>query len=352
MYMPLMLMFCFIQEKSMDSKKKQESKYSGITSAAILLGYIAICILVIGCKMNAHSTDTHSQIAVSLLNDRILPLSSETWGNVIILLLCVTAFLLFLKCSGKKKFNTICIFIMTGTTLINGVCGYSFIHEFHSSERENEGLAVYQLTEGKPYIYLLSGESVGDYGTDVNTKQNNCTVYLNDFINCMQNNDGIYRPYIPGKMRGMLSVNELPEVDTLVVDKDSYPFLLWSRNVTVQSPYDRGTIYVVRFVPGERIVDSTLGNMKNRTLTPGLPGVLVLYNKDYIQKPLTVRMEIKSDIKQEITINSTHEIYSIKLTPGRAWYEVAFNRAEEVFNIKTQDESIVINAYELISGES
>ncbi len=352
MYMPLMLLFCFIQGQKTDDKKGKKQKKPGIISAAVLTGYIAICALVIGCKANAHSTDTHSQIAISLLNDRILPLSSEIWGNLIILLLCIAAFLLFLKYSGKKGFNTICVSVMAGTMLINGVCGYSFIFRYHSSEREKDGLAVHQLTEGKPYIYILSGESVGDYGTDVNTKQNNHTVYLNDFINCLQNNNGSYVPYVPGKMRGMLSVNKLPDVDTLVVDKDSYPFLQWSRNVTVQSPYDRGAIYTVKFTPGERIVDSTIGNMKNRILTPGLPGVLVLYNEDYFPKPITVRMEIGSDITQEITINSTHEIYSIHLSPGMAWYEVTFNQAEEAFNIKVQNASITINAYELISGGS
>lgn len=352
MYMPLMLLFCFIQGQKAENKKGQKQKLPGIISAAVLTGYIAVCALIIGCKANAHSTDTHSQIAVSLLNDRILPLSSEIWGNLIILLLCTAAFLLFLKCSGKKGFNTICVSVMAGTMLINGICGYSFIFRYHSSEREKDGLAVHQLTEGKPYIYILSGESVGDYGTDVNAKQNNCTVYLNDFINCLQNNNGCYVPYVPGKMRGMLSANKLPDVDTLVVDKDSYPFLQWSRSVTVQSPYDRGTIYVVKFISGERIADSTIGNMRNKVLTPELPGVLVLYDEDYYQKPLTVRMEIGSDTTQEITINSTHEIYSIHLTPGMAWYEVTFDHAEEAFNIKVRDASITINAYELISGGS
>ena len=90
----------------------------------------------------------------------------------IIAALCAAAFILCLKCSGKKNFSSICAGVMAGTMLINGVCGYAFIHEFHSVECEKDGLAVQQLTEGKPYIYLLSGESAPDYGTDVNAKEN------------------------------------------------------------------------------------------------------------------------------------------------------------------------------------
>ena len=357
MYMPMMLAFCMTrEEKTEDRKKKGKQKQeqkaaTGIMTAAMLTGYTAVFLLVFGSKAGGHSMNTHGQIALSLLNDRILPLSAQIWGSLIITLLCIGAFFLFLKSAGRKSFNTVCLWIMTGTMLINGVCGYAFIREFYSAEREKSGLAVYRLTEGKPYVYLLSSERVTDDGTDVNSKLNNCTVFINDFIRSLQDNNGTYVPYIPEKMRGMASVGKTPDVGILVADSDCYPFIEWNRNVTVRSPYDHGSIYVMQFTPGERIADSSLSNIRNRVLNPGVAGVLMLYDKDYMQKPFTIRMEIKSDTVQEMTINSTHEIYAVQLMPGEAWYEVAFKHAEEAFNIKVQNTPVEIGAYELVFAE-
>ena len=234
---------------------------------------------------------------------------------------------------------------------INGVVGYTFMHEGYYPNLAKEGRAVHELTEGRPYIYLMSNEGIADIGVDVGTKQNNGIVYTNDFINCLQRNNGVYKPYVPEQMRGMASVRETADVDTLIVDYDTYPFLQLSENVDVSSPNDRGSVYVIRFTPGERIVDSTLSNLNNKVLSAGKPGILLLYNEDFLQRPLTVRLKISSPIAQAMTVNSTHELQTVDLTPEEEWYEVAFNKAEEAFNFQTKEASITVLGYELIVGK-
>ena len=182
----------------------------------------------------------------------------------------------------------------------------------------------------------------------VNTKQNNCIVYTNDFINNLQDNNGIYVPYVPEKMRGILSVDKTPEIDTLVVDYDSFPLFKFAEDISVVSSNDHQTVFVVRFDPGQRIVDSTLSNLSNRTLEPGTPGILLCFNEEYLNCPIIIRMKIRSNVKQAMTINSTHEIYSVDLTPGEKWYEFTFKNAEDAYNFKTQDASVQITDYELI----
>lgn len=352
MYMPLMLLFCFIQDQQAEAVQGRKLKLTGKTGAAALAGYVMLCTLILGCKAGTSSTDTHCQLALSLLNDRILPLSSEWLGSIIVILLCAAAMALCLAYAGKKNFRQVCVLAMTGFMAVNGAFGYAYIHEFYSRDSEKEGLAVQRITEGKPYIYLLSGESAPDYGADVNSRGSNQTVFMNDFISCLQENGGIYKPYIPERMRGMASVSKTPDADLLVVDTDSFPFLHWRGNVNVLPVSDREKLHVVQFAPGERMVESTLSNIRNRRLDPGVPGILMLYDEAYYGKPLTVRLKVKSDTACEMTVNSTREIYAMRVTPGMMWYEVTFNHAEEAFNIISGEAPVTIVEYKLLSGDT
>lgn len=346
MYIPLMLLFCSANEQNPTGKKAARETLS-LPTGCVLLICVVLCTLCFGCKAKAKTANAYALMSISLLHDRVLPLSRQTLGNVVILALCAAAFFLLLQSRKNKKISNACVWIMAGYMLVNGIIGYTLMRETYFPELGKDGLAAQRLTEGRPYVYLLSDEGIVDIGVDVNTKKNSNVVYINDFINCLQRNKGVYTPFIPEKMRGMVSVKETPEVDTLMVDNVSFPLLQLSKSAKASSPEGHGTVYVIHFSPGERIVDSTLSNMKRRVLAAGKPGILLLYNDEYLQRPLTVRMEIESESEQTLTMNSTHELHTVELTAGKAWYEIHFDRAEEAFNFQTPDAPIKVSAYEV-----
>ena len=347
MYIPILILFCCIPHEGTVKNRKNPLKAFPFVRVSLILSYTILCCLIFGCKANAQVSSFHAQMSLSLLNDRFFPVSKQLLGNTIIVLLCIACFILFYRTYRKKRLDLLCCIMIAGFMFINNIFGYVSVHESYFPNLEKDGLAVRELTEGKPYLYSLAGEGIVDIGVDVNVKQNNCIVYTNDLINCLQRNNGVYSPYIPELMRGMLSLNKTPDVDTLIVDYTSYPFLQLSGNTSVSSPYNHDTVFVVHFTPGERMVDSTLSNLTNQTLYPGKPGILLVFNEEYLSNPLNIRMEISSDVEQTMTINSTHELYSIDLSDGRAWYEVTFINAEDAFNFQTQDAPITVYGYEL-----
>ena len=351
MYIPLVLMFCFLSWQKTTKQIDPPSKLLPVLPAAVLLGYIILCCMLFGCKMNSAILYAHAQMSLSILNDMFLPLSKQWLGNLIILLLCAAAFFLLFKYSEKRWLGRICIACMAVCMVINGILGYRINRTNFYPHLEKDARGVQELTEGRPFIYLLPEEGIADNGVDISVKQNNCIVYAYDFINNLEQHDGIYVPYKPVMMRGQASVKETPEVDTLVINSDISPYLQLSRDVSVSSPYGHNSVYVVRFTPGTRIIDSALGNLSNHVLSPGRPGILLIFNEEYFGRPLTIKLEIESNIAQTMTVNSTHEIYSVDLLPGKNWYEVHFNSAEDGFNFNIRDKSIKVTGYQLAAEE-
>lgn len=349
MYIPLMLLFCCIPLSEAKTHISASPFYSLTTTTVplVVLGYVLTCILILGCKAKAQTTDVHAMISLSILNDSILPSSKQTLGNIVIVLLSILAAIPFVVNISNKARQRISLFVMIGCLLVNGLVAYSLLSHNIYPLLEKDGIQVHALTKKKPYVFLLSAEGITDIGVDVNTKNNNFIVYTNDFINCLQRNEGVYVPYIPEQMRGMASVSETPDVDTLVVSYESMSCFQLSQYATAESPFDRNTIFVVHFTPNKRIVDSTLGNLSNRVLSVGKPGILLLYNDDYLQRPITISLDVESEIEQELIMNSTHELKNITVSAGRAWYDVSFDSAEDAFNFQTQIAPITVYAYKL-----
>ena len=235
---------------------------------------------------------------------------------------------------------------MTCLMIINGIFGYAAVRANSSAKLGREGLSVRDIVKDEPYIFILSDETLLDIGVDVNTGNNNYTVLSNDFINNLQVNNGVYVPYVPEATRGMASLSEIPSLNTLVLGRDCYSQFAWSEYVKVE-PHDGDTLFVVRFQEGERLVDSTMGNLKKRVLVPNKAGILLVYSDQYMGQPLKVRMEIESTVAQKMTMNSTHELVEIDLKEGRDWYEAVFNKPEDAYNFIVKDGDITVYTYEL-----
>ena len=351
-YVPLMILFCFQPETLEISKIKNKCKKQlFVPVLVLLLGFVIICCTVFGCKDGKPVKHAYPLLSLSLLNDRFLPLSQEWVGTALIAALCIGVFVLFFFRFGKKTVRSICLYTFLVCMLMNSIAGYSFMRGISNRSLEKDGMKIKELIGDKPYLYVLANEGDAEVGVDVFSKKNTCIVYTNDFINCLQCNDGVYVPYIPEIMRGMKSVRETTDTDTIVMDLNSFNNIQLSRNASAYSPYDRQSIYVIQFEKGKRMVDSTLSNLTQKTLAPNKPGIILLFDEKEYGYPVTIKLEIESTTTQTMTINSTHELYTVDLSPGRTWYEVKFNRAEEAFNFQVTDASIKVHAYSILPDE-
>ena len=349
MYIPVVLLFCCVQGSARSAESEKSGKPRWLPPV-IMIGFVMLCTVFLGCKAGAQTNEAYAQMSLSLLNSRILPVSKQTTGSIIILVFCAALLFLFIKNPKKLNYGKISMVFITIFMLINNILGYSYIHENYRPDYEKNGLEVSRLTQGGPYIYLLPDRIVTDKGIDVNTKGINNFVYYYDFMNNIQRHNGVYAPYIPEMQRGMADVHETPDVDTLVLDIESFPMVKFSEFTTVTSVNGKGQVYVVKFTPGKRLTDSCIGNVDRLELDANRTGILFIYDEDMLDLPLTVRLDIESKIPQPLTMNSTQEMNTIELSEGRSWYEINFKKAEDAFNFIVPDRSIKLYSYELVSS--
>ena len=85
----------------------------------------------------------------------------------------------------------------------------------------------------------------------------------------------------------------------------------------------------------------------DRVLKKNTAGLLVLFNRELLQQPLTIRFDIYSSRPQDMEVSCSNEKKTVKLNVGRSWYEVTFNKPGDVFNFIVSDEDIKIYQYEL-----
>ena len=347
MYMPMMLLLCgYAGQEPVKTATASDHKSKRIKSA-ILLGYMVLCCLIFGCKIMTQTADAHSQLSISFLNEQFLPASMEWIGNGVIILLCVTVFLFLYFRAEKREFKKICIWMMAACMMVNGTLSYAIERKGYRPELEQDGLSALALTEGEDYIYVLATEGILDLGADINTKRNSSVVYKFDFMNHLNEDKGFYIPFVPVRMRGMSSVKTIPDVDTLIVDGDSFPFFAWSENVRVEAANNHSLLYVVHFTPSQRLADSMMGNLSQHSLIPEKSGIILVYNDDYLEKPMKIQIEADSRIAQTMVFSSSKETHEIDIIPGKHWYEVAFDRGESMIHFQIQDDAVEISAYDL-----
>ena len=345
-YIPLILLFCFLSKKNSRGKNAEKpDRFQLIISGSISV-FVILCTVILGCKAGAPGDDAYGLLSLSVLNNKSMPQSSQTLGGIIIISLCILFFVLgYLR---KRIIDSVCLRVFAVFMVINGVLGYSFLHDKYHPDTARDGMEIHQLTGGKEYLYLLSDEGIIDLGVDVNSRNNNCFVFLNDFILVLQKSMGVYTPFIPAKMRGMSEVAITPRTDTIVLDYSSKSLLNFSEYTSVSTTKSDHVVYAVHFEPEKRLLQSSIGGLKRRVLDPGDPGILSYFEEEHFGEPLTVRMDIESDADQTMSINHVHEKYYVNLVAGRAWYEIPFNKAEKTFNFIPEEAKIKVYDFEII----
>ena len=348
MYVPLMLLFCFLpSEKSVpDNGIAIRSGVSLMLCA--LLAFVIISTVAWGCKTGAKTEETYPLVSLSVLIDQALPLSSQTIGNIIIIILSLLIFCGFIKFYGKKKLRNFCAAAMVLLMAVNGACGYEFSSKAGITGDAEDALEALSLTDGHDFIYLKTIEGQIESGINVNTKQNTNVVIMDDFLNHIYENKGVYVPFVPETRRGYTAQFLTTDTDTLVLDFSTYRNIKINQSAATEQITSNGKFCVVRFTPGERLFDSAVGNVYNMELKTDRPGVLFVYDQTLAQHPLTIRLKIKSDKDQKLKVYSKElELHTIELEEGQSWYEVTFDNQTDAFNFVIEQEGVKLVEYEL-----
>ena len=348
MYIPIVLIYCFLPAAETREKGTKAIKNRSILLwPGILLAYTVLATLIWGCKVGAQTNSIYSSLSLAVLVNHALPLSRQIIGNIIIILLCIVIFCIFAGSFRKGFLQKLCIISMIAFMLLNGILDCAFARKTYSKTLAEDGLEVHRLTGDEKYIYLHTLEGTAEGGIDVNTRKNSDIVFLNDFINYVSKNNGCYLPFVPEKVRGFSSEKLTEDVNTLVLDNTCYPMIKLSPYADADSPFQHNNFFVVHFTPGERLFDSTIGNVKNKVLSVGTPGILLFYDPALVSHPITISFDIESSKSQVMKIFCSRELQTIDLKEGRDWYEVTFSKPEDAFNFTVEEADIKLHAYKV-----
>ena len=141
--------------------------------------------------------------------------------------------------------------------------------------------------------------------------------------------------FLPEGQRGNIVVNNTPDTDTIVMDATVYCMLGLSDNVR-HFTCDENSLHAVK------ILDKTqpwlnwiVGNTKNTILNAGKKGIVLVFNEELLNAPLTFAMTIYSEKETTLKIYSNQESHLIELESGRHEYTVTFENPQDAYNFET-----------------
>ena len=357
MYIPLVLLLCFLPGGATDTDSRKAKRAREAMKPrmpvwpGIILAFVVASTFVWGCKTGAQVDEIYPLMSLAVLTDRVFPLSSQMAGNIVIVILCLVSFCILIRYRGKGILQRICIAALGLFMMINTVCGYVITAKEVNTKMAREAWDTLRLTDGHDFIYLKTIHGQLDCGINLNTKRNPDMLLLNNLLQNLDENNGCYVPFVPVEARGFRPELLTADTDTLVLDDASYSLIKLNSDTATMQVSPQTKFGVIHFTRGERLLDSAIGNVFNRELNKDSTGVLLLFNRELLQRPLTIRFDISSQKPQNMDVSCVYEKQTIQLSAGHYWYEVTFNRPGDVFNFTVSDETVKLYDYELLNPE-
>ena len=287
--------------------------------------------------------DTHFLISLAVLFTKEIK-----WvANILILLLCaVTLYLMLSKTVRKEIAARICCGVYLAMILLNNVAAYSSIGENTNVRLAEETEAIHKGLGGREYLHVCAPDQC-DYGLDVNSPHNVIRVQGEDFIRHLQENGGVYVPFVPSSTRGMTAERQTPDTDTLVIDENVFQNIQFGENATTYiSDYNSFEITVFR--KGERIVDCVMTGNRYPTVDADTPCWLRVYNEGLMNRPVKVRLEIESDQEQTLEFSTDGTgFHTIPVQAGRYWYDLSVGSGTAEYTIIFPSGSVKLHEYEV-----
>ena len=340
MYMPLSLLVCLLPLRTDRAPSPAgHPSWPRLLVTAGIAGYIAACAMIFGSRAGATSY-LHSPFLASM--SMVLVRNTPGIAAIVFALVCCVSLYITLRGGESKKMAALCCGVFLAVTLTNNVTAY-YINQLNTTKpRSEETLAIQKALKGEPYIYVYA-DVVCDMGMDVNTNQNISQVALYDFFNNIRKNGGAYKPFVPKSEKGMVASRVMPDPGLLVLDEYVHPLIKFNSAARCASSSD-GNYLMVRYTPGERIVDSIIGNVENMKLNKSDTGILILFNEAWLSGPITVTMEIESEEEQTLKLFNSRQ-FELPLLSGRNRYAITINKPEYAYNFTVDKADITIHQY-------
>lgn len=343
MYVPLMLLMCHVPEENAPAKPGQKKMPLAVP---VMLGFAALCTLIFGSDGGAGHSDCYPFMALSALLAGGKKTAAVRWAlNILILLCCGGAFYVLTNPKCRKSIHRITAGAMAIVMLISGFFSYHFFAgKINREVAQSSGNVVQNIGEAD-YLYIYTDQTVMNHILDVNTRQNANFVALNILSNELLETDGVYRPFLPKETRGNQAKLLTPDTDTLVMDFTAFDLVKLSKHARAE---DYNALKIVRFTPGENLFDSIISNVHKQILSPSVTGILLVFGEEYLKGPVRIRFDIESDTEQTFSIFNTRKLHQIPLEKGRSWYEVTFDKPEDAYNFKVDQQNIRLHEYQML----
>ena len=346
MYIPIFLIYSVLRGDEQQGAICEKANKPVKALCFFLLVYVAACTMIWGSTAGVGGAhDAHFLISLSVLFTRHV----MGIANIIVILLCAATLYILARNDNARIVSRACCVLFAVLTVLNNIQAYVTTAENTDAKLEEETMEIHQMIGDKEYLHVYT-EDQCDYGLDVNSHRNIFQVVSGDFFRNIRDHQGKYVPFVPSSSRGMRAVYETTDTDTLIIDEKAYPGIQFNRNVSIFTSADK-SFKVVGFTKGERIVDSLMSYSEYPTISKGSTGTLAIYNDEWLQHPMRLRMEIESSIAQDMEVATPAHQFTIQLNEGRYWYEIVIDESEAEYSFTVQSDSIQIHNYEIADTE-
>ena len=316
MYIPLFLMLGLADGKpqaAYGKKKHEPDKRCGIPMVAFL-AYIVLCSLAFGVKSGIHERISMIvNLSVGVI--RAMPDGIALISSIVLALLCALLYWLVRKWQ-YSRLRTLSVALLALCLLANNIANYASLDS--DADVVNASAEASEALAGEDFVMVIRSSTLTYYSLlDVNSKNTNYVITINDLFNNLSINHGVYRPHVPEQYRGMAAVSETPDIKYLALDASAYRFVKLSGAAQALTD-EAGALVLIKIPRGERCADSVMGGVLDYTLPRTATGYIRVFDTEVTSGRLTLDIDV--DVASELTISCGSQTETLVLAPGRADY--------------------------------
>lgn len=310
-----------------------------------LIGYAAICAAAFGYDgaISANPNNV-AQYSLSLLTR--IAIAHPGSALISALVVALVAGLGFLAAKGGRRRARIATALAAALIIANNCAAYTQMRSSVYPEIVDAGIDMREAAGGEDYVYVFA-KSAGRYDAylDVNTKKNVSMVYMSDLYNQMVASGGVYRPFVPGMLRGDIPDRETADAELILIDRDARPQLLLSDAATVVRENEYMTL--VRVPRGERWLNGISGGMIARQLSAGTSAYFALFDEGSAYSTLKIDLELSGETKLRVYTERS-DTYEFTLPEGRDSYNIGFPAGDLRICLCAPEADIIIHGFEFL----
>ncbi len=347
-YIPLILLFSLLpgSEKSVPTAKQslfQRIKQHPAPWIAAL--YFWVCSLLFGINAGIREKGVVIfNMGLSLF--RNLPSAAVIIlsGIAILTTFCFVYRLPFLK---EKTTIIICIGFLVLVSLVNNsICYDKYSSVIEPLIQEDKVIASIIGDEKYLNVQMSTGKLYHIY-LDVNNPDDTQSVLMNDFATAVAKSKGVYKPFVPSYQRGIIPVNETPDVDLLLIDQDAMKCIQLSSDTEMLNGEIRA-YNAIRITKGKPCIDSVLSGTNKGFVEQGQICKVLLLTEDLQQSPVSVFLDVEFSQETEFRVYySTEKYYSFHLPTGRDEYTINISHPTDTILLSATDAEMQIYEFKV-----